>query len=55
MALGRRQPREQSFWVTTQTLPRSPGHPFYEKLNRLLSEAEFDLFVEKLCADSYSC
>ena len=54
MALGRRQPREQSFWVTTQTLPRSPGHPFYEKLNRLLSEAEFDLFVEKLCADSYS-
>lgn len=54
MALGRRQPREQSFWVTTQNLPRSPGHPFYEKLNRLLSAAEFDSFVERLCARYYS-
>jgi hypothetical protein len=26
-------------WVATKELPRSPGHTFYDKLNRLLAEA----------------
>lgn len=36
MALGKRKREEQSGWVATTDLPMSPGHPFYQKLNRLL-------------------
>ena len=32
-------------WVATQKLPRSPGHPFYERLNQVLEKAGFDAFV----------
>jgi hypothetical protein len=35
-------------------LARSPGHPFYERLNRVLAEADFDAFVERECARFYS-
>jgi len=41
-------------WVATNDLPSSPGHVFYEKLNRLLAEAEFDRRVEELCAPYYA-
>ena len=33
-------------WVPTEKLPRNPGHPFYEGLNRVLEKAGFDAFVE---------
>lgn len=32
----------------------SAGHPFYERVNRLLDENQFDDFVEKLCARFYA-
>jgi transposase len=35
-------------------LPRSPGHVFYQKLNRLLAEAGFDPWIEKLCEPHYA-
>lgn len=54
MALGRRGGRDQSMWVATSSLPRSPGHPFYERLNRLLDEAGFDRFSEERCAAHYA-
>lgn len=55
MALGRRKvERQGEFWVATQDLPTSPGHVFYEKLNRVLAEAGFDLWVEDLCAPFYA-
>ncbi len=54
MALGRRRPFEQSFWVTTAALPRSPGHPFYERLNRLLGDMDFDRRVEALWEPYYA-
>jgi IS5 family transposase len=41
-------------WIATGELPRSPGHVFYEKLNRLLSEADFDRRCEDLCAPYYA-
>jgi hypothetical protein len=50
MALGRRR-RE---WVATSDLPRSAGHVFYQKLNKLLREAGFDEFVERLCQPYYA-
>ncbi len=54
MALGRRkQERQQDFWITTDELPRSEGHVFYQKLNKLLLEAEFDKYVESLCEPHY--
>jgi transposase len=32
----------------------SAGHPFYERLNRVLDEKHFDEFVESLCAPFYA-
>jgi len=54
MALGRRKRDQQDLWVATCDLPKSPGHPFYVKLNRLLDEAKFDEFVEGLCRPHYA-
>lgn len=33
-------------WGATTELARSPSHPFYEQLNKVLGEAGFDAFVE---------
>jgi transposase len=54
MALGRRGGVEEGLWVPTTELPRSPGHPFYERVNRVLAEAGFDRFVEDLCRPHYA-
>ena len=40
--------------VTTADLPTNAGHPFFERLNRVLEEAGFDAFVEGLCAVFYA-
>ena len=49
MALGKRKHEQQAAWVATTDLPKSPGHPFYKKLNHLLAEAGFDVWLESLC------
>lgn len=54
MALGKRKNEQQSAWVATTDLPKSPGHPFYKKLNKLLAKAGFDEWLEKLCAPYYA-
>ena len=55
MALGRRnEERQGELWVATHNLPTSPGHVFYEKLNRLLAEGGFDAWVEGLCEPYYA-
>ena len=55
MAMGKRgRKKQESLFVATHSLVRSPGHPFYEKLNELLSAAGFDEFVEALCARFYA-
>ena len=53
MALGKRKAETQELWVATTDLPRSPGHPFYKQLNRLLAEDGFDRWLEKLCRPYY--
>ncbi len=54
MALGRQpEERQQEFWIAVGDLPRSAGHPFYEKLQALLLEGDFDEFVEDLCEAYY--
>ena len=55
MAMGkRRRGRQKSMWVATADLPQSAGHPFYERLNRVLDDADFDAFVEAECAPFYA-
>lgn len=55
MALGRRRSSHQGeLFVTSADLPRSPGHAFYDRLNTLLAEADFDRFVEDLCRPHYA-
>jgi hypothetical protein len=41
-------------FVVASDLPKSPGHPFYTALNRLLAENGFDPLVEKLCVPYYA-
>ena len=41
-------------WVSTSELPRSPGHPFYSRLNRILAASGFDQFVEAYCEPFYA-
>lgn len=54
MALGRwNDERQADLFVPHDRLPRSEGHAFYRQLNKLLAEARFDRFVEKLCAPHY--
>ena len=55
MALGnRRRERQLEAFVAASDLPKSPGHPFYTALNRLLAANGFDALVEKLCAPYYA-
>jgi transposase len=53
MALGKRKSEQQQAWVASTELPRSPGHPFYRKLNELLAEDGFDEWLEQLCRPYY--
>jgi transposase len=57
MAMGRRakQRRQQAdFWIAHTELPRTAGHPFYERLNQVLVERGFDEFVEAQCEHFYA-
>ncbi len=55
MALGRRRSSHQGeLFLTSADLPQSPGHAFYDRLNALLAEANFDQFVEGLCRPHYA-
>ena len=56
MAMGttRDDGSQQSMWLSPGDLPRSAGHPFYERLNQVLDAAGFDAFVEGLCANFYA-
>jgi transposase len=40
-------------WIPTEQIARSPGHPFYVKLNRVLRQEQFDRRIETLCAPYY--
>ena len=55
MAMGKRdQSQQETFWIPTAELPRSPGHPFYERLNHILEKSGFDSFVESRCRKFYA-
>ena len=55
MALGKRKTEQQDdLFITADRLPRSPGHVFYQKVNRLLAEGGFDRWLENLCEPFYA-
>jgi transposase len=55
MAMGKRQPHpQQPLFVPAASLPQSPAHPFYAKLNEVLAGWKFDAFVEERCARFYA-
>jgi transposase len=54
MRTRKQQERQEGLWIATAELPRSGGHPFYERLNALLEEAGFDTFVEERCRKFYA-
>jgi transposase len=41
-------------WVATSDLPKSPGHPFYRRLNQVLAANSFDSFAEAACRRFYA-
>lgn len=51
--MGKRKRQQAAIWVTASDLPKSPGHPFYVRLNEVLDAEGFDRFVEKKCAPFY--
>jgi transposase len=53
MAMGKRKPRQESLFITTDQLTPSAGHPFYQRLNALLAENGFDDWIERRCAEYY--
>ena len=54
MAMGRRKvERQEELFVAPAELAKSPGHPFYRKLNELLAKAVFDRWVEQRCRRYY--
>lgn len=55
MSMGKRtRERQSGMWLATSELARSPGHPFYERLNGVLKEADFDAKAESLCQRFYA-
>ena len=55
MAMGRRkQEHQEALFVAADALPRAPRHVFYERLNRILTQHDFDKFVEDCCRPFYA-
>ena len=54
MAMGtrKRRERQEDLWYGGE-LPTAPGHPFYQRLNEVLDNAQFDSFCETNCASFY--
>jgi transposase len=54
MSMGKRKREQQGMmFVAAAHLPQTCGHPFYERVNRILAQAGFDDFVEQLCQSFY--
>ncbi len=54
MAMGRDGEVQGDLMVTWEEMRRSPGHVFYDRLQKLLAEAGFDVFVEETCKPYYA-
>lgn len=53
MGTRKQRERQADLWIATADIAETPGHAFYERLNELLSEQQFDRRVEHLCRRFY--
>jgi transposase len=55
MGMGRKTDREkqQDLWVASSEIVTTPGHVFYEGLNKVLEAEKFDQRVEAICRKYY--
>ena len=54
MVLGRQSSTLEQRWQEGKKYRSLSGHPFYQRLNFLLEECDFDDFVEDLCGPYYA-
>lgn len=54
MAMGTRRGHQDELWIPTCALVRPASHPFYARLNQLLTDHGFDRFVEGKCRHFYA-
>lgn len=52
MSMGEREDRPPPLWIAAPERSQSAGHRFYETLNELLREADFDRRVEASASGS---
>ncbi len=54
MSMGLRKDRQGDLMVGWAEMPRSPGHVFYDRLQSVLIEGDFDGFAEAACRCCYA-
>ena len=52
MAMGSKEEKQEELFYASEQA-EAPGHPFYQKLNMVLSGAKFDAFCEEQCRGFY--
>jgi len=53
MAMGKRKPKQEPLFFSTQEIPRAASHPFYAKVNEILERNKVDKRLEHLCKRFY--
>ena len=51
--MGKRKPKQQDLWVSTNEIPKAASHPFYAKVNEVLERHKLDRRLEYLCRRFY--
>jgi len=54
MGLGHQGERQGKLFLAFDEIPRSRGHAFYDRLQQILRQSQFDGFVEKLRQPYYA-
>jgi len=54
MAMGTRRGHQEELWIPSCTVARPASHPFYQRLNQVLTQYDFDRFVEGKCQGFYA-
>ncbi len=54
MAMGEQGECQGDLMVSWSEMPRAPGHVFYDRLQEILIEADFDGFAEERCRPFYA-
>ncbi len=53
-AMDKLRQRQESVFIMSDAPPKPAGHPFDQKLNALLAEADFDRWIERRCERYYN-